>query len=380
MEDSDLPSIQSAALIGSNDDLLTEILILISILRFKSVSNHWRSLLTHRYFTHRYDNNNNNNNNNLSKSLGTLARDTYIPFDPETQSTPPYCNLYFYFNRCHVRIVQSCNGLVLIYAVNNGTLECYVFNPTTKQHALIPPVPGGNLRFFALAFHQTECVHYKVVCIRTLEPDKNMFQIQMYSSDTGEWKICVESFSAKNPTFRLPVYWNGAIHWAPDFRSDDNFLYFKLDVEQLQTLPVPEGLVSYVTSTMYFGESGGHLHLILRKDYEHNFMCGNVYEMLSDQSGWFVKYQVQLDGLQGAFPDMDVYQYDYELSGLKVVDVVRGKEHEEEGTFLVLITNGKLIRYNVHDKSFNLIYNHTEGYFFEDSSSCHRYIETLSSF
>ncbi|MFS8027578.1 putative F-box domain-containing protein [Helianthus anomalus] len=58
MEDSDHQPTHSGALIGSNDDLLTEILLRLpvtSILLFKSVSKHWRLLLRHRHFTHRYD-------------------------------------------------------------------------------------------------------------------------------------------------------------------------------------------------------------------------------------------------------------------------------------------------------------------------------------
>ncbi|KAJ0444616.1 putative F-box domain-containing protein [Helianthus annuus] len=57
-EDSDHQPTQSGALIGSNDDLLTEILLRLpvtSILRFKSVSKHWRLHLRHTHFTHRYD-------------------------------------------------------------------------------------------------------------------------------------------------------------------------------------------------------------------------------------------------------------------------------------------------------------------------------------
>ncbi|MFS8033276.1 putative F-box domain-containing protein [Helianthus anomalus] len=58
MEDSDHQPTQSGALIGSNDDLLTEILLRLpvtSIIRFISVSKHWQLLLRHRHFTLRYD-------------------------------------------------------------------------------------------------------------------------------------------------------------------------------------------------------------------------------------------------------------------------------------------------------------------------------------
>ncbi|XP_076921413.1 F-box protein At5g07610-like [Bidens hawaiensis] len=138
MEDSDLQPTQSGALIGSNEDLLTEILIRLpvtSILRFKSVCKHWRLLLTRTHFIHRYD-----NNNNLSKSPGIFAGNICVPFDVENRSPPPFHSLDFYFNRSDVEIVQSCNGLLLCRTFHNGAPEYYVFNPTTKQLAFIPPV------------------------------------------------------------------------------------------------------------------------------------------------------------------------------------------------------------------------------------------------
>ncbi|XP_076950225.1 F-box protein At5g07610-like [Bidens hawaiensis] len=372
MEDSDTIS---GAIIGSNDDLLTEILIQLpvtSIIRFKSVSKHWRLLLSNSHLNRRYD------NNNLSKSLGLFGLyGMYFPFDVENPSPPPFRSLDFYFNRSKVRIKQSCNGLLLCNAFhNNGASEYYVFNPTTKQLAFIPSLP--NIRSMALAFDQTHSPHYKVVCVCAFESRKDMFQIQIYSSETMKWKVCIESFAARVSDFHSPVYWNGSIHWAPD-HLDNSFLYLKLDVEELQMLPVPEELASIEISTKYFGESRGHLHLIPNTDCSHRILFLNVYEMLRDRSGWFVKYRLQFYELRG-FPEM----LDYDLG---VVDVVRGKGEEE--TFLVLLTPEKVMRYNIHDKSYNEIYSLAEDDFYDETSrydffvataSCHRYIEALSSF
>ncbi|XP_076954514.1 F-box protein At5g07610-like, partial [Bidens hawaiensis] len=344
-----------------------------SILRFKSVCKHWRLLLTHTHFTHRYD------NNNLSKSVGFFSQNRYVPYDVENRSPHPFRNntLDFYFTRSDVTIEQSCNGLLLFRTFHNGDLEYYVFNPTTKQLAFIPSVPKYVLSM-AMAFHQTECVHYKLVSVIALDPSARLLQIHVYSSDTGKWKICIEYFSAHISEFHHPVYWNGAVHWAP-YYLDNNFFNFKLDVEELQMLPVPEELVSAELSTMYFGESGGHLHLISETNREDRISNVNVYEMLRDRSGWFVKYRVKFNELPD-FPEM----FDYDS---RVVDVVRGKEENE--TFLVLVTPGRVTRYNVHDKSFNPIYSLTDNDFYDDTSrhefyaetsSCHRYIEALSSF
>ncbi|KAJ0837549.1 hypothetical protein HanRHA438_Chr16g0779411 [Helianthus annuus] len=124
-------------------------------------------------------------------------------------------------------------------------------------------------------------------------------------------------------------------------------------------LPLPVGFISLEIVTMYFGESRGHLHFIPYKNPQENILRLNVYEMFSDYSGWFVKYQVELDTLRA-----------------EVIDVVRG---EEEDTFLVLKSPEKMTTYNVHDKSFKHIFSFT-GCSYKGISKCHRYTETLSSF
>ncbi|MFS7921084.1 putative F-box domain-containing protein [Helianthus anomalus] len=72
---------ESGAIVGSNDHLLTEILRRLpftSVFRFKSVSKHWHSLLSHRTFTLLYD--------NVPVSPGLFLHDLYIPFDLKNPS------------------------------------------------------------------------------------------------------------------------------------------------------------------------------------------------------------------------------------------------------------------------------------------------------
>ncbi|XP_076922449.1 F-box protein At5g07610-like [Bidens hawaiensis] len=264
----------------------------------------------------------------------------------------------------------------------------YVFNPTTKQFAIIRSVIGGltarkAICFMGLAFHQTDRVHFKLVCVRCLKRNEGLFQIQVYSSETKKWKIAIESFSEREPVFEKGVYWNGAVYWAP-YRG--RYFCFKIDVEQLQTLPLSEGLVPSKVNTWYFGESRGHLHLILPMNREERGFI--VYEMLRDHSGWFAKYQIQLDEIMTAYLEIgNPYGLFYDLT---VIDVVRGET--EEDTYMVLHSKAKIITYNVHDKNCKLIFtlpkNFSEHYghkiltyedFFEDFPCFHRYIETLTS-
>ncbi|CAH1445677.1 unnamed protein product [Lactuca virosa] len=387
MADTNHLATESGALIGSNDDLLIEILLRLpvtSVLRFKSVSKHWRSLLSHRRFTLLYK--------NASFSPGFFARNLYIPFDNEIINTPPFHNLDFYPDPRGIRIVQSCNGLLLCrtYDGDERMHKYYIFNPTSKQFAVLPSVLGGmavrkTIIFMALAFHQTDCVHYKVVCFYLPNLD-DVFKIQIYSSYTGKWKISDESFSLPHPyfvPFHYIVYWNQAIHWVP---FGDNRSYFKVDTEEFKSLPLPVSVASSEgyedwDMTLYFGESRGHLHLVERADRSESHLHLNVYEMLNDHSGWFLKYRVELDELLDAYPEMregfpymssPIY-YEFE-----VFDVVRGEEEDE--TFMVIRVPGKVIRYNIVEKSFKQISDQIYLYGRTGHMHVHRYIESLVSF
>lgn len=71
-------------------------------------------------------------------------------------------------------------------------------------------------------------------------------------------------------------------------------------------MPLPSDSESWKTwnrrDTGYFGESGGHLHLIGVSSRPS--MQFNVYEMDRDYSTWFVKFCVDLHKVPVAFPDM----------------------------------------------------------------------------
>ncbi|PWA45136.1 F-box family protein [Artemisia annua] len=398
--ESDHQSTDSGALVGSNEELLTEILLRLpvtSVLRFKSVSKHWLSLLSHRHFTKLYDKN--------SNSPGLFVRGLYVPFDVENKRTPPIRKLDFVYDLKGLRIVQSCNGLLLCCSDlgHQRARKYYVFNPTTKQFAIIPSVPGGTdvrktIRFMGLAYNKEDCVHYKVLCIRRAKSngvwfqngDQDLFQIQIYSSDTGKWKILNDSFSTDYYTsFYSGVYWNGAIHWAPSCLDP---LYFKLDVEHLEKLPLPPPLPGRVASfegyfnedtPIYFGESRGHLHMVLTA-HDESYLHLIVYEMSSDHSGWFIKYQVDLDELPDVYPEMIQCSYLDRSSRhyyeFEVLDVVRG-ENEENSTFMVVRIPGKIIRYNVFDKSFNQIYDLRKVFYgYIGNSEVHRYTEAITYF
>ena len=121
--------------------------------------------------------------------------------------------------------------------------------------------------------------------------------------------------------------------------------------------------------------------MVVRPNPENRLQL-NVYEMLSGHSGWFLKYQVELDELPVAYPEFNheylppssPHYYEFE-----VLDVVRGEN--EEDTFIVVRIPGKIIRYNVFDKSFNQIYDISKVFYgYIGNSEVHRYTEAITYF
>ncbi|KAJ0444612.1 putative F-box domain-containing protein [Helianthus annuus] len=108
MEDSDQQSTHSGAVIGSNDDLLTEILLRLpvtSILRFKSVSTHWRFAFESHTFHPQVD--------KISKSPGIFAGNVYVPFDVQNRGTPPFPQSRFF---SPILVVSELCNLVMDYS------------------------------------------------------------------------------------------------------------------------------------------------------------------------------------------------------------------------------------------------------------------------
>ncbi|XP_076904527.1 F-box protein At5g07610-like [Bidens hawaiensis] len=383
--DSDHQLTSSAARIGSSDDILTEILLrlpVIFILKFKSVSKHWEWLLSQPHFTLRHD--------KLQISPGLFVRNNYIPFDVEDRSPPLFRILDFCSDLNGVKIVQSCNGLLLCCS-DRGRIrdrKYYVVNPTTKQFAIVPPVPGGDnarnmICFVGLAFHQETCPHYKVVCIvssNITKPDplEYLSLIQIYSSETREWKTNNHFCSHRYSDFRNGVYWNGAIYWPSVY----NPWYFDLNIEKLQDLPLPLSMRENCFPPIYFGESRGHLHLMDTVGHGSDTYL-IMYEMSADHSEWFVKYTVELHKYDIPFfhPHMINSYWRYWRSSncpFEVLDVVR--DEKEEDAFIVLKILQSIVRYNLRDNSFQTLFNMTDESLRSIYKDAHRYIQSLTSF
>ncbi|GJV34373.1 hypothetical protein Tco_1394773 [Tanacetum coccineum] len=136
-------SVQSH-LVFTNDDLLTEILIRLPILcihLFTTVSKQWLQILTSPHFTDRRG-----KIPNLDPPVGIFANHLrslfecdFVSLDSRLHSKK--CTMDHSFGSAeevdHVRILQSCNGLLLCSG-SAWPVFYYVYNPSTNLFKRLP--------------------------------------------------------------------------------------------------------------------------------------------------------------------------------------------------------------------------------------------------
>ncbi|XP_010263252.1 PREDICTED: F-box protein At5g07610-like [Nelumbo nucifera] len=284
----------SSAVITNSNDLLSEILLRLpvkSLVRFKSVSKQWLSQISNPRFTH------NHCLRNPSSVSGLFLRISLISLPPEKPNfdfisldgkptMAPFKSLMFSDDHEAIDLKQSCNGLLCCrsFRRNRGKHNYYIYNPVTKQYTTLPQPKGISVFCIHLAFDPQKSPHYKAVCVSKSDTNSESYQIEIYSSETGPWRLSKGSFSVPlSLEFDKAVFWNGAINW---YSFGEASLYFNVDQECLQTMPMPPLPEKWDTKRCrYFGESQGHLHLIEMDGY--NAPCTthfDVFEMERDYS------------------------------------------------------------------------------------------------
>ncbi|EXC20952.1 F-box protein [Morus notabilis] len=176
-----------------------------SLIRFKSVSKHWLSLISEPKF-HRCHNRILNpisglflNNSKFMYSFCTINGEfDYVNLDKSSYSSQPPIKSGD-FGESGFRIVQSCNGLFLCSRhLHPKAFGNFVCNPITKKYTPLPRISwhwrdwSGCIRIMnsfslSLAFDPWESSHYKVVCVRNSDSHRDHYQIQIYSSETRRW-------------------------------------------------------------------------------------------------------------------------------------------------------------------------------------------------
>ncbi|XP_059636872.1 F-box protein At5g07610-like isoform X1 [Cornus florida] len=390
----------AATIIAGNDDLLTQIIVCTpvkSLIRFKSVSKHWFSLISSSHFSLLHTVRRPNRRPSglfLRKTPSLLCASEsefeFVSFSDSNFSGAPFRSLNFAIDPSGIKILQSCNGLLLCCSfrkeIGKATRNYYIYNPTTKQYSTLPPHSGAESSTVfgvSLAFDPLKSIHYKVICVRSTATSVYYYCIDVYSSETRSWRSCGDPFTTSyDMVLTDGVFWNSSVHWI---RPSGASLRFDIDHECLGTMPgIPNSGDWGERRYRYFAESNGHLHLI--EIYGTQTSQFDVFEMERDYSKWFVKYRVDLVGIVNAFPEMDRSHLDtrcINYYAYSILSLVR-EDHEDESALLVHIP-GKVLSYNFKDNTFKELHSFAPGKIHKRGSlqfgcfDAYIYVETLAS-
>ncbi|KAL3620819.1 hypothetical protein CASFOL_035731 [Castilleja foliolosa] len=362
-------NISSAYIVASIDDILIQILLhlpLKPIHRLKSVSKHWKSLISSPEFR-------------LIRTLAPVSFSGLIfqMFDHAyvVDFTIPrfssFRELTFSSDTdWEMKILNSCGGLFLCV---DTLQDYYICNPTTEKHSKIPsPVfRSCSINGMCLAFDPSKSPHYRVVCVMGCRDVFKLFMV--YSSETGSWgKYSNHRAVIDIDDFNGGVYWNGSIHWISNHKCGESIYFNTIDYDaRCKVMPTPPIIGE---NGRYFGESCDHLHYINPQKIGFGYDMLDVYEMRRDYSEWFVTYKVDIrNALRRCWFD-----------GVSVYALVRGKDDGvDEGSFLVLKIGKRIVRYEIVSRSFETIYDYgvENGGVYPDlfKAPPFQYIESLSS-
>ncbi|XP_071911983.1 F-box protein At5g07610-like [Coffea arabica] len=411
------PPSPSTLSIINNEDLLTEILLCLppkSLLRLQCVSKLWLSIISRPNFRRLHA----RRNPTSSAAATNLFFYRVFCWVPEfnflclSNSLEDVNSMRVITSNLSNRRegfpwrIHSCNGLICLDPYDDESTKFFMYNPTTNQSRFIQlpdsPEDRHSIRDLSLAFDPLKPDHYKILCVWMRLPEI-VLRFSLYSSETGVWKETDESyefdfewdeeldeddnlssmFNSINVLFKYGAYLDDAMHWA---NADGDFLCFDLWSERFKPMPSP--LIpddQWRRNILYFGESGGHLHLI--ETYSPRATLVDVLEMESDYSKWYVKHRVDLDFLIAEYPLIVNEAFDpdeVERYQFRVPSFVA--DEKENKAKLVLSLPGKLISYDIITKK---VVEHVEInppgalYFGEnltlyDWIDAHKHLETLA--
>ncbi|XP_071739128.1 F-box protein At5g07610-like [Rutidosis leptorrhynchoides] len=399
--------------VGSSQDLVTEILQRLpvrSLILFKSVSKHWRSLITNHPC---FKNPNKPPDPPSGLFLPILFGYVFVPFDIYNRlvkfhrrtilrKIDPVPDIYFtssssnglmlcgsiivtgdklvidkdyvYKSRGRkilhnidpdIKFKHSCNGLMLFGNVmwTNDKLvtdKNYVFNPTINQFIRLPvPSNVNNVLGMNIAFDPFKSPHYKVIYVYDdfdYGSGTYNYQIEVYSSNTRTCKplynLTIDRFSS-DMNFSAGVYWNNAIHWID---GTGFIVYFDLDKDTSYEIKTPFAhrdldCKNYIC---YICESRDQFLLV--EIYHPHITKFKIFELKRDYSDWLVKYLVDLEEFgESLFPKTvspppfcsDALEFD-------VLSLVLGIDGDDE-YFLVVEIPGKIMRLNLASKTYHVL-------------------------
>ncbi|KAG8372343.1 hypothetical protein BUALT_Bualt12G0056200 [Buddleja alternifolia] len=275
---------------------------------------------------------------NLNPHSSFLLRCTTSQFfrcDPTVKKLIP-----FRFKFPYVKILQCCNGLLLLEGRNApyGRKDYYIYNPTTIQYRklLIDDEKKKTFSGLCLVFDPSKSSDYQVICFREdLDKYSNWFEVYDFETDT--WKHGRNTYCPPKD-FCNGIYCNDAIYYI---RTHSTSLCFDPNV----------------TSTLLAGK---------------NYIC--VYEKDGCDCCWFMNYRVDLNPISATFAGKSG-------KAIIVLGIIRGEE--EEDSMLLFHVPGKIMIYWFSDEIFEVLVDFTREMYYREgelqfgSKDSFQFIETL---
>ncbi|EOA39256.1 hypothetical protein CARUB_v10012255mg [Capsella rubella] len=245
-------------------DVLEEILLRLPVksnIRFKVVSKQWKSTIESRCFAEKHLRLVEQSKHDHPKFLFASTNEQYNVFKTLCLESNPVrvFNLLNIPRRHLIKISESCNGLVCIYADREAYI--YVVNPTTSWFRQIPEARFQILMQKAtytretitdvkpiplLAFAKAMLSGYKLVWLY----NSDIYNSDAMSLNEGFTKCEVFSFRANvwryltcTPRYRIfndqsPVSTNGLVYWLTErYNGETKVIVFDLESETFRLLP-----------------------------------------------------------------------------------------------------------------------------------------------
>ncbi|CAH8269500.1 unnamed protein product [Arabidopsis lyrata] len=232
-----------------NEDLVKDEILqhlpVKSLIRFKSVSKQWRSMIESTYFVRKHlvcpfsnpkivvGSRTHDDDNSLTILLETFSRDHQGEIDTQISRSP--CSYIFHGPRTVgptitiCKVIGSCDGLVCIQELRNRkNLEpsVYIINPTTREHRKLYPtqlqhVPDFMpLLLFCIGFGKDIVTGtYKTIninCYKRLDEHAMLLKTSVLNLDNGSEQRHIGVFPVSNMEIsneQTSVFANGSVFW-----------------------------------------------------------------------------------------------------------------------------------------------------------------------
>ncbi|CAA7045326.1 unnamed protein product [Microthlaspi erraticum] len=247
---------------GIPEELVEEILQHLpvkSLVRFKSVSKRWRSVIDSSHLQVKHLRIRHKNYGDKEKNI-VFEKEKSGGFQVTTCSkhikfcSPLSCYCYRVREEdTTIRVAGSCNGLVCVYDL----VHVYIINPATRRtRRLDPPISLKGKRLSMGFGRDVETGTYKVVVVYSFDCG-NSIEALVFDLGESEWRRryetagpipeCSLSFTVFNP-HRKALFVNGSLVWSMT-RVDKGILVMDLHTEKIRKIHYPDGCLK------------GHVHI-----------------------------------------------------------------------------------------------------------------------